>query len=657
MSGTGSYHDFRSVESYLQSVAGSRNASVRSLGKSSGGRDLWVVTIGEDGESSPDGRPAIFVGANIVGYHNAGTEAALALIDRLLHQEESPRATWYIAPVLNPDAHDGMFGPVRRKRSGAAGSIDHDNDGLAGEDRPEDLNGDGTISTMRIPDPTGTMLPSPDDPRVMIRADPRKGQVGVYKMVPEGNDDDLDGRYNEDPAEGPWPSRNFANRFAFNDRTSGRWPGQLPESRLLMDFLLKHENIAVAVVFGPANSYLKLPKGTGGGKDLGSLKFKVPKGYARFLGLDPEVKYTIDQIWERAKDLPFVQQNNVTKTQMAQFLGAGPATKPDDDDMKYYELLAKDYKNLLEDAGLDTKRTAGAWTPGGLSEWLYYQYGTLTVELDVWGIPKQEKKTAEGADAPLTLERLEEMTPEEFTALGEEKVAGFLKEIGAPPQFTAAGLIERVASGQVSPKQMAMMARQSGAGSEKKGSEGNAGKEGSDLIAWLDKNHPEAILPWTEVRLADGTVAEVGGLDPFAALAPPGGVPPEAIQASLDAVQDLAGKLARVELVQTETESLGGGVYRITAVARNTGFLPTHTGMARKGKFHLPVRLRITPGDGVTLVTGHPQVTSDRLGGEGGSLKAEWLVRVGGKRGSATLELFSDNAGGDSREIILQEGR
>ena len=92
-------------------------------------------------------------------------------------------------------------------------------------------------------------------------------------------------------------------------------------------------------------------------------------------------------------------------------------------------------------------------------------------------------------------------------------------------------------------------------------------------------------------------------------------------------------------------------------MARNTGFLPTHTGMARKGKFHLPVRLRITPGDGVTLVTGHPQVTSDRLGGEGGSLKAEWLVRAVGKRGSATLELFSDNAGGDSREITLQEGR
>ena len=39
------------------------------------------------------------------------------------------------------------------------------------------------------------------------------------------------------------------------------------------------------------------------------------------------------------------------------------------------------------------------------------------------------------------------MSVDDFLALGEEKVAAFLEEIGAPPQFTAAALIQRVEVG------------------------------------------------------------------------------------------------------------------------------------------------------------------------------------------------------------------
>jgi hypothetical protein len=247
------------------------------------------------------------------------------------------------------------------------------------------------------------------------------------------------------------------------------------------------------------------------------------------------------------------------------------------------------------------------------------------------------------------------MSAEEFTALGEEKIAAFLKEIGAPPQFNAASLIERVSSGQVTPKQMAMMARQSGGG--KSGSDKKDDKDGNDLMVWLDANTPDAVVPWTEVSLADGTVAEVGGIDPFASIAPPLGVLAPALQVHVDAALALAGKLARIEIVETDVEPLGSGIYRVTAVARNTGFLPTHTGMAKKGRFFLPVRLRIATGDGVALVTGQAQAVSDRLDGQGGTLKAEWLVHSTRKSGSATIELFSDNAGGDHSQIVLAEGR
>ena len=58
------------------------------------------------------------------------------------------------------------------------------------------------------------------------------------------------------------------------------------------------------------------------------------------MGLDPDQEYTADEIWEVAKDLSFVVQNNITKEQLIQFLGAGPATKLDDDDLGFLSKIA-----------------------------------------------------------------------------------------------------------------------------------------------------------------------------------------------------------------------------------------------------------------------------------------------------------------------------
>src|SRR6188474_1257699 len=76
------YHPFAQVESQLQAWAkgNQREVELLTLGKSAGGRPLYAVRIaaptGAD-TADPETRPAVFVGANIAGYHNAGTEAAL----------------------------------------------------------------------------------------------------------------------------------------------------------------------------------------------------------------------------------------------------------------------------------------------------------------------------------------------------------------------------------------------------------------------------------------------------------------------------------------------------------------------------------------------------------------------------------------------------
>ncbi len=660
------YHDFGAVTAQLEAWAGEHPEvfQLETIGQSAAGAPLLVARVAAAGEVDPDQRPAVFVGANIAGFHNAGTEAALDLLKTLLSDtaaEVLKEHTFYVAPVLNPDAHDAFFHAPKQRLSGNGATwssgdwknaygLDRDLDGFDQEDGANDLNGDGLITMMRIPDPAGQMLPDPDDPRVMIKADPLEGQVGLYRVVTEGADDDGDGSFNEDGPGALVPNRNFAHAYEYDQPETGPWASFVPETQAIMDFLLARRNVAAAIVYGPANNLLAAPRGFGGGGDTGSLKIKVTGRIARFMGLEEDEEYTADEIWEMAKDHPMVIQNNISKEQLIQFLGAGAATKMDDKDLGYLTKLGETYKERLEEAGLDTKRSGEQYGRGGFTPWLYYQYGVFAVELDVWGVPKAPKEKAEEGEEALTLESLAEMSSEDFLALGEEKVAAFLKEIGAPPQFTAAALIQRIESGQATPAKVAEMAKKMGAGdADKKEETGGP----NDLMVFLDEHAPDAFVEWTAVTLPDGTEAEVGGVDPFLEIAPSYELLAPALKVHTETVLEVVDGLAQVEIVKLESTSLGAGVYRVEAVATNGGFYPTHTKMAQRARSHLPVRLEITLGDNAELVTGHLWTMEERLAGQNGSMTAEWMVRATGSSAEIVVDVFSENAGHDRRTLEL----
>lgn len=666
---TKGYHRFSEVERQLQAWSREHpELQVQTIGKSAGGRPIYVARLAASGVSgdgaaaNPDERPAVFVGANAVGWHNAGTEAALHLIERLLRQDNREllrRRTFYVAPALDPDAGDAFFAKPRTRRSGNDQKIDHDRDGFEAEDPADDLDGDGVITHLRIPDPAGGWLPDAADPRSMVKADALEQRAGAFRLETEGKDDDGDGDSNEDGADGVQPDRNFPHAFPYPDAEAGPWPSFAPETKAAMDFILARRNIALAVVYGPANNFLAAPQSLGGGGDLGTQTFKVPPQAAKMLGFDPEQEYTLDQVWEVAKDVPFVRQNGITKEQLGQFLGAGAATKVDPGDQAYLDKLAEAYKERLKKAGLSADRPAEQYAKGGFTPWLYYQAGALALELDVWGIPKAEKKAdAAPAGDALTLDKVAAMPSDEFIALGEEKIAAFLKENKVPPQFNAQMVIGAMKGGQLDPKKMVERVKSMGGGG---GGAGGGGKGGSgnererDVLAWVDAHAPQAFHAWKPVTLPDGTKAEAGGLDPFITVAPPLDVLKPALEAHTDTVLDLAGKLADVKIVSLDARSLGNGVWRVRAVAGNRGWLATHTKMAERGRFHLPVRLEIETGKGSELVTGRSAVTTERLEGTSGTLEGEWLVRAEpGTR--ISVQVLTENAGRDQKTIPLGKG-
>ena len=657
------YHSFAEVGALLNQWSSNSLVKVETIGRSAGGRSIQVVRIAAPGSIDPDKRQAVFVGANAAGWHNAGTEAALslaeALVARGVNDEMLKSKTFYVAPVLNPDAHDGLFTNVRVKREGNASRIDHDVDGLVAEDDYNDLNGDGMITRIRIPDPNGSWLPHPEEPRIMIRAESLKERAGAYRIEWEGFDDDRDGKYNEDPASGVAIDMNFPHQHPYPDAEAGPWPLSTTESKSIVDWFFAHRNIGLAVIYGPANNLLEMPRSLGGGGDLGSQKFKVPQQAAEMVGLDPEEEYTLDEVWENVKDIPFIVQNNITKEQVAQFLGAGPATKLEDDDQQLLSHLAKSYKEMLKEIGQDD-RPGEQYGKGGVTPWLYYQFGILAVELDVWGIPKEKKKDegADEKDVPLTIDSLEKMSSEDFLALGEEKIAAFLEEIGAPPAYSAEMVMNMVKGGQVDPERMAGMIRQMGGGASGAAAGGDKDeddpqtKRAREMLAWIDANAPDMSTPWTPVTLPDGTKVEVGGTDPFIRTTPPMDQLKPAIEKHTAEVLDLASKMAKVEIVSVTSEDLGSGVYRVTAVAANRGFLPSHTKMAQRAQSHLPVRLVLQTGNGVEIVTGYPMVKAERLEGTSGTVKGEWLVRA--KKGTTiTIDVLTENAGNDRETAKL----
>ncbi|MEM6454585.1 MAG: M14 family zinc carboxypeptidase [Acidobacteriota bacterium] len=651
------YHDLDAVRQMVERHASSHRdrVQVETIGRSAGDRPIWLVTVAGDGPVDADARPGVFVGANVSGDHHAGTEAALHLLDTLLapgpdHAETVAQLlrarTFYIAPVLNPDAHDALFGAVLQRRTANDWPMDVDLDGLLGEDGYDDLDGDGRITWLRIPDPDGGWLPHPDEPRLMVRADAERGWVGTHRVMREGDDNDGDGMHNEDPGIALMPDHNFPQAFPYGERAAGPWSGVAPEVKAVFDALFARRAIASAVVYGPGNNFLATPRPIASGGDLGSLTFRVPSRFAGFLGLDPEKDYTLDEIWAEVKDQPLVVQNNLTPNDVAQFLGAGPATKLEGDDGQRISTLAKAYKKRLEDAGLDVERAAEQYRKGGLTPWLYYQFGALAVELDVWGVPKpappasEDGEAAAGGDAPLTLARLEAMDAEAFGALSDDAITAFLQSIGAPPQFTAAGLRERIVSGQVTPAQMAQMARRMGA-SDDGAADGGGGAGGTasaddspeikrqrEVLAWHDEHRPDAVSPWTPVTLRDGTRAEVGGSDPFASVAPPRAMLEPHLVVHTETVLDIAGQLPTVEMRSVTADALGRDVWRVRAIAANPDALPTHTDMAVRAKARRPVRLVLDVTDGISLITGQPAVTAETLAARVGTIEGEWVIRA-----------------------------
>lgn len=226
------------------------------IGTSVEGRELRVYTLTAPGELSAAEKPAMWIDGNIHGNEVQGGEAvvytAWYLLENYKHNARATdlldRAAFYLLPSINPDGRDSWFHEAHTASSSRTGvmPVDSDRDGLFDEDGPEDLDGDGSITSMRKYMPgEGNYELDEDDPRIMVRVGP--GEVGDWVLLGrEGYDNDGDGRSGEDGVGGYDMNRSWEGMWMPEhvQYGAGAYPFYWPETRAISEFFLSHPNIA-----------------------------------------------------------------------------------------------------------------------------------------------------------------------------------------------------------------------------------------------------------------------------------------------------------------------------------------------------------------------------------------------------------------------------
>ena len=158
----------------------------------------------------------------------------------------------YICPRINPDGAELALAETPRHIRSSTRPYPYDEFAVDGLD-VRDIDGDGRILQMRIPDPNGAWKAHPEEPRLLTARDPVETGGRYWRVLPEGLLQDFDGvAIHVNPnREGLDLNRNFPSgwRQEYQQQGAGPYPVSEPEVRAVVDFIAKHPNIGGAVSF------------------------------------------------------------------------------------------------------------------------------------------------------------------------------------------------------------------------------------------------------------------------------------------------------------------------------------------------------------------------------------------------------------------------
>jgi hypothetical protein len=663
------YHTYAEMTAALQSLAGAHKtiARISSIGKTRGGRDIWAVEIANPAGVPPAKRPALLVAANFEGDHLVGSEIALSVAEFLLNnyagnaevKQRLDNSTIYVIPRVNPDGAEGTFAPVKTGRRANTSPRDDDNDGRTDEDGPEDLNNDGFITIMRVKAAGGEYMIDPDEPRLMKKADPKKGETGAYKIFWEGKDNDSDGFINEDPPGGTDINRNFAHEYPYYKAEAGPHMVSEDESRALMEWIIAHRNVAAILTFGESDNLIVPPTSAGRlgqARELDLVRFADSSAAgARTMGVIQTGggggrggrfamgEFSFEMLMGGGRQT--ARQGQAAASGRMQMPDPRPATTVASADYDYFKAVSDKY---IEMTGI--RQPLLVREPQGA----FFQYGYFQFGIPSFSTPGFGLATAESPGQ----RRMGMVPPGAPGEPGPQVQAG---QAGRQETRTGgAGTTVVVSGGSQEIMQMMQAAGGSGAGRMFQGQAGaaetaQAAPPGIDgqILKWMDAEKIDGFVKWTKTSHPDFGEVEVGGFKPYAATNPPAGKIAELGGAHAKFALYLSSLFARVKVAKTEVVNHGGGIFRVKAEVENAGFWPTSLAHGLTARAVKPTMIQLGV-DPKTIQSGNAKTNFlPVLAGSGTRAKYEWLIR--GKTGEVVeLIVQSEKGGSDMAKVTLK---
>lgn len=253
------YHDYAQITQFGKDLvkAYPNLVKMESIGKSFEGRDIWLLTVSDFKTDKTENKPGFYIDGGIHANELQGVEISMYTAWYLAESFHSVKfintllkeKVFYIALTISPDARENFIHKENTANSSRSGMrpFDNDGDGLVNEDKYNDLDGDGNIVMMRRKSKTGRYKIDPKYPSRMYQV--RGDEMGDYELLGyEGLDADGDGLVNEDQLGTYDPNRDWGWNWQpdYVQRGALFYPGTLPETRAVKDFIVSHPNIAGA---------------------------------------------------------------------------------------------------------------------------------------------------------------------------------------------------------------------------------------------------------------------------------------------------------------------------------------------------------------------------------------------------------------------------
>jgi hypothetical protein len=599
------YLDYHGLSAALTRLAEAHPETVRlrSLAKTGHGRDVWLVTVGRPQKDGEQAKAAVLLVANLEADHVIGSHIALGMVERLAGADGRDPAitalldqrTIHLVPRLNPDGAERLLaGKPRTEIRTNLTALDRDRDRKAGEDGPDDLDGDGLATRMRVKDEKATLIVDAKDARIVRKADPVKGERAEFSEYAEGKDNDGDGQLNEDPAGGINLNRNWPHHWTEFDPEAGYSPASEPEVYALIAWAFDHPEIAALWSFS-LNDNLKVePRKPGSTLDEADLPYFVElcKLHAKAEKSAANEPAKTDAAADRKAEASAASQRTAKPAATAApgDLDRGTARLkaaiPDEQTKIQVQRRAVGGPgNAVAPAPAAPSGGKGGLegtTDGALSEWAYHQFGIVALASRLWSEP----------------------------------------DLATP------------------------------------GRDGSAAVPPADAEArWLDWNDKvmggRAFVPFHEVDHPSLGKILVGGWKPGVRLNPPAGRIAAIVDVELAFLKELAAKLPALAVKDATVKSLGGGLFEIKAIVTNEGYLPTALAQGTRTGRAFPVLVRLKAGS-ARLLAGKPLDRIPTVAGSGGRKEYRWLLLAPEQVKAATLEVSCPQAGRVVKELPLK---